>query len=618
MTAMTPVDNVRRRRWPWVVAVVAVLVLVLAGAVVWSALSARTIAAEATVAQDQVVAAKTALVGGDLPAARSAVAKAHAAVGTAAEAADVLPLRVAASLPWVSEPIADVHALVGAAGDLVQSSDELIDVYGAISSSGTTPIFKNGAVNLTILASLGPKVDRAVTELDTAIVSLNTVQGTFPGTGRLAVARDSALAQAVPLRAQLDEIRPLLPLLPSALGAQGRRNYLLAILNPAELRASGGAPLSVAVLSFKNGKISMPIQGAITKVIPGVPPVSWEHLTGAPFVSGTEPQRFTNANMHPDFRISGEELARAWQASGQAPVAGVIAIDTTALAQVLRVTGPVQSTGFGKVTADNLVQKLLIDAYTKYATDQENRKSLNEELAAAFFQRIGSGSAFLPIMRALVSEAPGRHLQIHLQDRGLQQQVEKYALAGAVADGTDTTGAFSQNANASKTDVFQKRSIIQTVSVIPDGLAVRRQVTVKNDTPAQLTATVREGYLTSWNRSRWFLYLPRGASKVALKVPSGFTPVQSYQDGLGRTFLSTVGWLAGGQTAKLTLTYQLPQPTTYAIALQPQPMATSTQVSVRAPAGLLPNPLPKGWVSDGEGVTWTGTLDASPAMTNDR
>ena len=32
-------------------------------------------------------------------------------------------------------------------------------------------------------------------------------------------------------------------------------------MNPAEMRASGGAPLSVAFVRFKDGKMSRPVQG---------------------------------------------------------------------------------------------------------------------------------------------------------------------------------------------------------------------------------------------------------------------------------------------------------------------------------------------------------------------
>jgi Protein of unknown function (DUF4012) len=597
----------RRRRWPWLL-VLLVLALVVAAAV-WSALAARTIAAQASTAQTQIVAAKAALVAGDEPAAREAVAAANTAVDSAADAAGILPLRIASSLPGLSTPVSDVNALVTAAGLLVNSSERLIDLYGAVSSEGSRPIFADGAVDLEVVAGLGPQVDDAVAEIDEAISELESVQGTFPGTGRLAQARDTALAEAVPLRDQLADIQPVLPLVPAALGAGGKKTYLLTVLNPAELRASGGAPLSVALLRFTDGELSMPLQGSTTTVLPGVPPVPWQHVTQAPFASGDTAQRFVNANQHPDFRLSGVELARAWKASGQGNVDGVIAVDTTALAAVLRVTGPVQSAGFGEITADNLVQKLLVDAYQDYSEDQQGRKSLNDELATAFFQRIGSGSGFLPILKALASVADGRHFQLNVKDGTLQEQVEKYNYAGAVADGTDVVGVFSQNANGSKTDVYQQRSIEQTVTDQGDGLAVERAVRVTLDTPPQLTGAVRIGYLTSWNRSRWFFYLPAGARQVKLRSPDGFTAPEIFQDGLGRRFITAVGWIAGGDTARFRLRYQLPSTPDYQVVTQPQPMVGTTKVVVHAPAGLLPTPLPTGWRSSSDVATWSGTLD---------
>ena len=66
----------------------------------------------------------------------------------------------------------------------------------------------------------------------------------------IGAARDTALEQVVSLESTLDSFRPLLDVMPSLLGADAPTTYLIAVMNPAELRASGGATLSLGEMSI--------------------------------------------------------------------------------------------------------------------------------------------------------------------------------------------------------------------------------------------------------------------------------------------------------------------------------------------------------------------------------
>ena len=401
---------------------------------------------------------------------------------------------------------------------------------------------------------------------------------------------DRALAEAEPLKDTFDALVPALAQLPAALGSDSPRTYLLAVLNPAELRASGGAPLSVAVLTFTKGRLAITDQGQTsTEILPGNELVSWRHVTEAPFPSGRQESRFVNANVHPDFRKSGEELTRAWRASGKDGVDGVVAIDTAALVAVLQATGPVVTEGFGKVTADNLVAKL-VASYQKYGSDGE-RQSLNDELATAMIDRLTDGDSLLPVVRALASVAPGRHLQLHMQDPTLQQTVVDVGFGGAVSSPSgDHAAWFSQNGNASKTDVFSQRRLAVTAQLEDDGGAqVSQRMQVTNATPADLGDGTRTGYLTDWNYSTWMAYLPAGATEATLTVPAGWVDPTVWSDGMGRQFLRTGGWLDGGASADIELTYRLPAGRfpdgSYRLTVDPQPILIAPTLAVTVRSG---------------------------------
>ena len=68
-------------------------------------------------------------------------------------------------------------------------------------------------------------------------------------------ARDQAWDKIEPISTTYDEAEPVLDALPDVLGAEGDRNYIVAIMNPAELRYSGGATLTLVPMTMSDGKI---------------------------------------------------------------------------------------------------------------------------------------------------------------------------------------------------------------------------------------------------------------------------------------------------------------------------------------------------------------------------
>ena len=61
--------------------------------------------------------------------------------------------------------------------------------------------------------------------------------------------------------------------MPSMLGANGTRRYLLLVQNNAEIRPTGGIAGSFAILKADKGKLSMGKQGSIQDLLPFADPV---------------------------------------------------------------------------------------------------------------------------------------------------------------------------------------------------------------------------------------------------------------------------------------------------------------------------------------------------------
>jgi hypothetical protein len=125
-----------------------------------------------------------------------------------------------------------------------------------------------------------------------------------------------------PVQTAVEVLVDIAPVLPQALGADGPRRYLIAIGNQAEMRASFGAPLSLLMVEFDDGRISIPIKGQTsTELFPPLNArVNWFGPAYNPFFQGNQRNRpFVVTNTHPNMlfqcagdgrRLEGRQLSR--------------------------------------------------------------------------------------------------------------------------------------------------------------------------------------------------------------------------------------------------------------------------------------------------------------------
>jgi len=599
----TPRSVYLRRRVLLVAALVVFTLLAVGAWLGWGLRSAaKEIQTDASAAQGSITTVKTDLEAGDYASAMAAASAAKTQVASADVASRALPVRVAGMLPVVGSAVDDLRNLIGAATDLADTSSRVAQVYGAATGKAASgpKLFAGGRVNFHVLSETSAAVTAAIAEIGHAQGLLHQVQGTLPGTHAMADARDKALAQIAPLTGTLTTMSTVLDRMPAALGQGGHKSYLLVTLNPAELYPGGGAALSAALVTFTNGVLSIPIKGSVSgKLFPNNPKVAWDHVAGPPYYRTRSKAAFAYSDLHPDFTVSAVEMERSWVANGENPVDGVIALDPTALSAALRVSGPIQSPAYGQVNADNLVQKLLVDAYVNFSGSQDLRHQLNEQLMTTVFDRLKAGSGALSLAKALASTAPGRHFRVYVNDPGLQQVVATSGLAGEFPSNPgDLLAVFSQNQNGSKVDIFQQRTVTRDVTVHADGSAfVTTTLRATNSVPLSDRRSIDlVGYLTPWSFNWYLAYLPPQAHLVSYISPRhlarDMNDVNLYPDQNGRTVVRTGRWTDAGKTTVVTLDYTLPVGTfstshglVYQLTAVPQPLtrdATMT-ITVRGP-----------------------------------
>nr|NKB92400.1 DUF4012 domain-containing protein [Candidatus Nanopelagicales bacterium] len=476
--------------------------------------------------------------------------------------------------------VANWKAVVVASDEITQATGELLGLYGDLAGkNGSEKIFSDGAVDIDRLETVAPRVDSVLINLANAEAGLNAIETEGRWTEGLDDVRNQALAEMAPVTAAVEVLVDIAPVLPQALGADGPRRYLVAVGNQAEMRASFGAPLTLLMVEFDDGRISIPVKGQTsTELFPPLnAPVQWFGPAYNPFFKGNQRNRpFVVTNTHPNMVFSAQEMAGAWTGGNYPDVDGIVTLDLTTIAAVLEATGPIESPVYGTVDADQIGEILLIDAYQEFGQDDAvARQEANQQLLDDLLGRILSGDDLVNVAQAVASTAPGRHFQVWMKDNRLEQLAVNAGAAGIVDDPQtgDWSAMYTQNGNQSKVDVFQQRNQLVVVNLSEDGSArVRQQLTLTNATPPDRPEGPPEriGYETSWLKNAYMIYVPNAARNYRVDYPQDFNvrPFAGHgrrqlgggwiDDGLGNTMIRVVGWTPpSGQTA-ITVSYDLP------------------------------------------------------------
>ena len=134
-----------------------------------------------------------------------------------------------------------------------------------------------------------------------------------------------------------------------------QRRYLLVSQHPGELKPTGGFIGSYGIVDVGPKGFSIKKYSGVEDLV--VPPDL--HIPSPPGDILTTWFKFRDANWWIDYPTSARALLMFWHEYGQAPVDGVIAIDTSAMSAVLDVTGPITVTKHDETfTAENLLERL--------------------------------------------------------------------------------------------------------------------------------------------------------------------------------------------------------------------------------------------------------------------
>jgi hypothetical protein len=423
-----------------------------------------------------------------------------------------------AKVPFFGKNVSAVRTVAVVADDLAdEAMPPLVNLSAQVNLNAFSP--RDGKVDLATIRKIRPSVIAAadaLTRADDTLGKINASSLLVPIRGPVSTIQlKIASAQSAAVTS-----RSAARLMPSMLGANGTRRYLLLIQNNAEVRPTGGIAGSFAVLKADKGKLSMGEQGSIQDLPTFASPVlpmtaDEESVFSADLVTDIRDVNFT-----PNFPRTAE-IARAMAKKGlDVDVDGVISVDPIALSYILAGTGPVQLSDGTLLDQSNAVDVLLNRIYAKYQ-DNDKQDDVFQSAARKIFDVVKSGRGdSRTIITAMVNAANENRLTMWSSHETEQAEIAPTGMSGIVGgdDGDRPhVGVYLSDAASTKMEYY----LDYTTTVRPGrclaGNIQELSTTTELTSNAPADAAKLTPFITGDGK-----FTPKGTMRITVRVYSPF------------------------------------------------------------------------------------------------
>jgi hypothetical protein len=456
----------RRRTITWIVVgtllLVLAAVLVVAGIAVSKALSVRDTLTPAIPLATGIPAK---VVAGDVEGAGVDAASLQSLAEAAVDETTGADWAMAEWIPVLGPNLAAVRT---AAESVESVAAFAVDALPTLDLAAFRPV--NGAVDLAAVSRLGETVSAGA-------ATFSAINERIDGTDRSVLVPQvgdalSSLDDAVSsVDDTLSTLSPILDVLPAALGEGTPRTYLLVFQGNSELRASGGNPAALALVTASDGRIELTTQATSVQFAnaraESIAPLDPETLNIYSDIIG---RWVPNLTATPDFPTSVAILQGWWADEGLPPFDDVISTDPVALSYLLRATGPIPLATGETLTSENAVSLLLNDVYFNYGeivpgrgADGTAQDMFFAAAAAQIFSTLTTNvSNPMALLDGLRQASDEGRMKIWSSDPELEALLTGTKLAGTLpATNEDHTvaGVFFNDTTGAKTDYYADASI---------------------------------------------------------------------------------------------------------------------------------------------------------------
>ena len=269
---------------------------------------------------------------------------------------------LASHLPFVGGDVRAVQVVAAVGDDLTKGTlAELVDEAGSDVRDRLAP--HDGRIDIAAVEEVAPLVGRADRNLNAAAGACARSIQTHSRNGCSPLTRSSA-AWSSTASTGLAAANRAVQVLPTMLGKDGPRRYLLMFENNAEIRATGGLARRLRTRHGRQRQDHSD-QAGCSEVTSAS---SRSRCCRSPrprrrSISDQIAEYFQDTNFTPEFPRTAELVREMWKRSKGQTLDGVMSVDVVSLSYLLRATGPVEAPGGVRLTAKNATEELLNKVY---------------------------------------------------------------------------------------------------------------------------------------------------------------------------------------------------------------------------------------------------------------
>lgn len=402
----------------------------------------------------------------DASAARTTLEEITVHTGNARDAVEDPIWTIASFVPSLGPNFSAVRELALAADEVaLGSARPLVTVATSMDWNQLGP--KDGKLDVAPLAGASPAILSAANTLDLTYHRLQMIDSSTL-VGEVAHPLADTTKQLGELNHTLSTVAHTAALLPSMLGSSEARNYLVLVQNSAEVRATGGLPGALALITVDNGSIELVAQSSGSAMAKSDPPivVDEEQLS---IYSSRLGKFIGDVNLTPDFPTAARTAKAMWEDQHGGAIDGVVAIDPVVLAHLLDASGPLPLSNVGvqsglptQLTSQNVVPTLLSDVYQAFSSNEAQ----DEYFAAAsreVFQALASGKVSGPaLIESLSRSYEENRLHVwsaHNRDQAILGDIPLGGAISGPSTGGASFGVYFNDGTGAKMDYYIRRTV---------------------------------------------------------------------------------------------------------------------------------------------------------------
>ncbi|APH45796.1 hypothetical protein BMW26_13155 [Microbacterium sp. 1.5R] len=382
---------------------------------------------------------------------------------------------------------------------------------------------------------------------------------------------------------------PMIAALPTLLGGDGERNYLLVFQNNAETLALGGSAAAQTLVRVDAGSIAIGGQGDSGNYQNGVAVDVDVPQSAIDLYTSYLVDHINTSMSRPDFPTAAKIMRAWWQRDiADDEIAGVISIDPLALSRILKATGPIELSSGEMLSEDNAVSLLLSEVYGRWDSYKEPDlvDGFFADTAAAVFEAIAAGDFDLKdMMWAITESASQGSVLVWSDDSQVAEAIEGARISGVlptVNSDTTTMGIYFNNTNGSKIDYFTETATSATATCEADTATFT--ATASLGLPlTQRQAEALPRYVQSMTfgarfRDTIYVYGPPGTTLSDATFNGDEVSIAHRDiDDLGRPVVAFEAWFDPGDSVDVTATFVGPSGDYGPLAVRTNPMVNGTK-----------------------------------------